>query len=688
MKMEKRAAYSQISKTAKAAKPGHLYHLSIVKLLIIGLTLLGTTPVFLGCESSNNVTPREGALEGTITDKSGTALATVLVSWAYDPTRWGRTDTKGNFTVEGVGFGDQIFVAEKTGYRKKSFQAAIYSGTITTIKQVIMETATFEYTNISVDEVSATHAVISWKTTDYTNGVIECGETESLGRTIRETESQYATAHTLTITDLKPQTRYYFKIIASRQNQPSETSVISDFTTLSALEDRKVPDPPKGAGAALSEQPNQVTVFWAANSEADLKGYKLYRCETPNGTFAAVNNGIVAKGQERYVDVGVVTGKKYYYRVSAIDQANNESGPSECVSMVIPGNLTQQVLWTRANSPYILAGDLDIQSTGLLRLDSGVVVKMADYDALRRGNANIVEIRVAGGIVASASKTEVPVVFTSDRSPPAAGDWGGISINSDGSTSSLANVTLAYAGTALSLSKKTGTFNGVSILNCNTGIIATQTTDLLLTDVSITYCETGMEISDNVRLKIDGCSFNHTKRGILSNLNDTLTIQRNDFLEYTDFGLTTNDSYGDIIITNNLFISPSGLGLHIIDKPPKVDYNTFDSAYGIQIDKGNPIIEKNLIGGQKSYTGIGLKGIEHLAGEQPLPLFGPNSVYGFTLGKDYIGCASTSTSLASEPMFMKDWGSTTYDYRLKQGYPNNTDPWGIRRTTAPSVENQ
>ncbi|HEY9068774.1 MAG TPA: fibronectin type III domain-containing protein [Candidatus Ozemobacteraceae bacterium] len=652
--------------------------------LVVLFAGLGALAALIGCDADNNVTPREGELQGTVYSKSGKTLSNVLVSWTYDPTRWGKSGTDGTFHVSGVGFGEQVFVAQKSGYRATSFRANIYSGAISTISKVEMETASFDYRNIKVEEVSATHAVISWQTTDYTNGLVEFGESDTFGGYVNETQGVYATTHRLTIPGLKAAKQYFFRIVASRQGRESETSVTDSFTTLSTLEDATVPAPPADAAIAVSEIPNQVTVFWGANTESDLKGYRIYRSELPSAGYSLVTDTLIAKGQERYIDTTVRTGMKYYYRVAAVDQAGNESGPSEIVSMVIPGEITGQVTWTLANSPFIIPGDLTVTDIGRLTIDPGVVVKMAEADSLRANDSAKVEIRVEGGVLIASTTREQPIIFTSDAPVPAAGNWGGITVSDSADTStSLCGVTIAYADTGLTLEKALGTFRNVTLDHCTLGLEATSCSGLTLAGFRTTYSPTGMKLVDNTELALQDSSFSHGQTGVDASRNDTSIYSGNNFFDWATVGLSCGDTGGTVNILNNLFVTATGLGLRVMEQASVIRYNTFDAPYGIQVVNGVPIIEKNILVAQRSYTGQGFKGIENLGGQTTPPVFGPNDVYGFPEGASHIGCASASGSLASAPLFMKDFGGNANDYRLEQPFPASTDQWGIQRTAAP-----
>ncbi len=649
-------------------------------LVVFILSVAGT--FLFGC-SGSSVTPREGSINGRITTVEGNPIEDALVTWQYDRTRWALTDPSGNFHIEAIGFGDQMFQVEAFGYRTSQFKASIYSGQTTEVPAQSIESKSFEYQEITVTETSATHAVVSWKTTDYTNGYIEYGETSSMGRTVRETTGNYATTHSLTIPGLSPAKQYFFKIIASRENRNAETSVTRSFSTVSSLEDTTPPIAPTGVAASLNGQQNQATIFWAPSSDLDLKGYRVYRAEISNGTFSRVSQTLIAKGQERYVDVSVTPGKKYYYRVTSIDQAGNESGYNNQTSILVPGNISNTITWTRANSPYVLAGDLTILSTGRLNIDSGVEVLIESFDSLATGDTSKVEIIVNGAIVASAGN-DIGVVFASNDTVQSKGLWKGIHFkNVENPANSLVNVTIKDADIGLTMENSAGVFDQINIIDCSTAAKIVSTANNKLSRLTATRCTTGIEASTNSSLTIESCTLVHSTKGIVSSANNGLKISGCNFIEFIDTALTSDEAGGQIEFSNNLFVSPSGLGISLLSQNPTVEYNTFDTPYAIQITQSSPILRKNILLAERSVFGTGKKAIEHLANSSPKPVFGPNNVYGFAEENSYIGCEKTSDSLSMDVLLMKEINGKTYDYRLRQAFPDNTDPWGINRIEIP-----
>jgi hypothetical protein len=81
----------------------------------------------------------------------------------------------------------------------------------------------------------------------------------------------------------------------------------------------------------LCTAPKQVTLKWAANTEPDLAGYRVY-C----GTTSRVYPINVSAGKLLTATVPNLPSGTYYCAVTAFDAANNESGFSNEVSKVIP----------------------------------------------------------------------------------------------------------------------------------------------------------------------------------------------------------------------------------------------------------------------------------------------------------------------------------------------------------------
>ena len=77
--------------------------------------------------------------------------------------------------------------------------------------------------------------------------------------------------------------------------------------------------PGEGFGAPLA-----IDLSWEPNAEPDLLGYYVYR-RTGQGEFRRINADPVPASA--YRDLKIEAGQTYTYRVTAVDQRGNESGP-------------------------------------------------------------------------------------------------------------------------------------------------------------------------------------------------------------------------------------------------------------------------------------------------------------------------------------------------------------------------
>lgn len=124
------------------------------------------------------------------------------------------------------------------------------------------------------------------------------------------------------------------------------------------------PAAPTGLSATAGD--GQVTLSWTANSEPDMAGYNIYR--SSDGTsYTKVNGDPVA--DTTYVATGLTNGQQYWFKITAVDTAGNESAYSSTVTATpvnvapaVPTGLTategdrQATLSWTANTEWDLAG--------------------------------------------------------------------------------------------------------------------------------------------------------------------------------------------------------------------------------------------------------------------------------------------------------------------------------------------
>jgi hypothetical protein len=122
-------------------------------------------------------------------------------------------------------------------------------------------------------------------------------------------------------------------------SQPDKTEIQVDGDDTADVkvfaDDVFPPAVPSGLQAAFSG-PGQdlfIDLIWAPDTDADLKGYNVYRHE--EGT-APVKMNTELVNSPAYRDTAVAPGKRYFYSVSAVDLRGNESARSEETSESVP----------------------------------------------------------------------------------------------------------------------------------------------------------------------------------------------------------------------------------------------------------------------------------------------------------------------------------------------------------------
>jgi len=85
---------------------------------------------------------------------------------------------------------------------------------------------------------------------------------------------------------------------------------------------------------ATQQAPANVELSWAISPEGDLAGYSVYRSDAEDAPGERVSTEILPSPTFR--DMSIQSGRRYYYRVSALDRAGNESPKSSAVLADVP----------------------------------------------------------------------------------------------------------------------------------------------------------------------------------------------------------------------------------------------------------------------------------------------------------------------------------------------------------------
>jgi len=123
------------------------------------------------------------------------------------------------------------------------------------------------------------------------------------------------------------QGKYYFTIGSGYPGQPEAltfTLTIQDKYGKIWTHNFDLKKPNTPTGLQFTGYETSIDLNWTPNTDADLKGYNVYRSLTATGTYQKINNRLI-EGTSYFKDIGLQIETMYYYKISAVDQSANES---------------------------------------------------------------------------------------------------------------------------------------------------------------------------------------------------------------------------------------------------------------------------------------------------------------------------------------------------------------------------
>lgn len=173
---------------------------------------------------------------------------------------------------------------------------------------------------IKISDVGYDRALVYWKTGDFTNSLLEYGQTLTYGQSKESASRSFTTEHTVQLTDLRSGSDYHLRIVA--RNERGDTVKSSDFTftTLANPIFTKISVEPV--------TPNTVTVIWTTNTAT----IGILRVTPVDGQQDAVVVGEdVRVAEHRTVVRGLIGHAQYSLRITATDFQGKEVTSSDTV---------------------------------------------------------------------------------------------------------------------------------------------------------------------------------------------------------------------------------------------------------------------------------------------------------------------------------------------------------------------
>ncbi|RAM58129.1 hypothetical protein DS65_00780, partial [Mesotoga sp. SC_4PWL113PWK15] len=268
----------------------------------------------------------------------------------------------------------------------------------------------------------------------------------------------------------------------------------------------------------------------------------------------------------------ITAGKTYFWMIVARDPHGAETA-SEVYSFstdyyLIPGGefegmISGYALMTKANSPYIITGDIVVESGAQLIIEPGVEVRftyISDPDNNGQEDTNAADLIVYGKLFAEGSETE-PLLFTSNETPALKGDWGGIRFASSEGTSKISHATIEMAKDGVWTSSNCN----IEISNCEIrtnidyGVRLGSNSNATIVNSTIHHNANGVWTSSNCNIEISNCEIRtNIDYGVLLGSNSNATIVDSTI----HLNATGISNYGTMIIRGCTISSSGGTGIY------------------------------------------------------------------------------------------------------------------------------
>jgi len=298
------------------------------------------------------------------------------------------------------------------------------------------------------------------------------------------------------------------------------------------------PETPKNATATGRD--NSVALAWDENKENDLSGYVIYRSETPLSGFQKIEQTEFT----HFGDNNTVNLETYYYRISAVDRAGNESTDKLAViGTAVPpgptrvsGNIERDLVWYSGASPYIIDDTVVVSENATLTIEPGTII---------RSNGRGLAIR--GNIIASGGKKQI-ISFESNIE----GTWVGIAFERVGSNSIIEFARIKDADIGIACKSSSPDIKNNEFIKNNIGIKITGGYSKPDIDGNIIHDNklTGVIILDGAAPSVKNNTIkNNGQKGLLINNAGTAQVQNNTIVNNSSTGIMVKNS--QISITGN-----------------------------------------------------------------------------------------------------------------------------------------
>jgi uncharacterized GH25 family protein len=242
----------------------------------------------------------------------------------------------------------------------------------------------------------------------------------------------------------------------------------------------------------------------------------------------------------------------------------------------VEGPITQDTIWTRVDSPFVLSKDIMVYPNATLTIESGVEVRFG-------GDFSII---VEGQLIANGTQDRM-ITFASNKYQPETGDWGTIEFSGK-QPSLLAYCSITYAKTGITTKNSVVEIkNSIISNNDHYGISIENSTVKIRANEIANNSLSGIYISGNNHVTIQNNTIKTNADGILldGTTSSGINISQNIVLSNTQSGIHLNaNAYNNLTILHNI-LSANKWGFYISGQPSthitnnSISYNKIGLLY-------------------------------------------------------------------------------------------------------------
>ena len=310
----------------------------------------------------------------------------------------------------------------------------------------------------------------------------------------------------------------------------------------------------------------------------------------------------------------------------------NAFHPPLAKAAYVEGFITQDVVWTRVDSPIVVSNHVIVEKNVTLTVEPGVEVRFG-------GNFSL---HVEGELYA-VGEPESPILFTSNREQPATGDWGAIEFD-EVETSTLQYCHVEYA---------------------TRGLIV-ENSSVEVKDCVISDCLSGVYILNSV-IGIEDCEIvGNEEEGIYLSGDNVATIQSSIIQLNSDGIKLTGQSVSGVAILDNVISSNTQSGINLAANSSYSQITIIDNTIsanhrGFQVSRE---ARTNIHNNSICYNTVGVfyeKGLDHDLHW--------NDIYGNGVGADVSDEVTVDATL-------NYWGDESGPYHISLNPTGKGDPVG------------